>query len=131
MPSSTELEKRQSVIAHCLALNSSGLNQGTSGNISIRHDGGMLISPTSRPYASLTPEDIVFVDSAGQSHGKFAPSTEWRFHKDILDQRPEVSAVVHAHPSNCTTLAIMHKEIPPIHYMLAVFGGSTIRCAAL
>ena len=125
----SELAKREAVIAHCKALNSSGLNQGTSGNISIRHDGGMLISPTSRPYAELVPEDIVFVDAKGVPTGRHQPSSEWRFHKDILDSRADVEAVVHAHPSYCTTLAIMGMEIPPIHYMLAVFGGSTIRCA--
>lgn len=124
-----ELAKREAVIAYCNALNSSGLNQGTSGNISIRHEDGMLISPTSRPYSSLTPEDIVFVDENGQPSGKYAPSSEWRFHQDILISRPDVNAVVHAHPNYCTTLAIMGKEIPPVHYMLAVFGGPTIRCA--
>ena len=124
-----ELAKREAVIAYCNALNSTGLNQGTSGNISIRHDTGMLISPTSRPYSSLTPEDIVFVAADGTAEGKFSPSSEWRFHQDILLSRPDVNAVVHAHPTYCTTLAIMGKQIPPLHYMLAVFGGPTIRCA--
>lgn len=124
-----ERDKRQAIVEHCKALNRSGLNQGTSGNISIRHDEGMLISPTSRSYDTLTPEDIVFVDSEGASTGPFAPSSEWRFHKDILQNRGDVNAVVHAHPTYCTTLAIMGHSIPPIHYMLAVFGGPTIRCA--
>ncbi|WP_171103303.1 class II aldolase/adducin family protein [Ruegeria sp. HKCCD7255] len=123
------MSKRKAIIAHCRALNSSGLNQGTSGNISIRHQDGMLISPTSRPYDSLQPEDIAFVDQNGKATGKFAPSSEWHFHLDILLQRPDVNAVVHAHPTYCTTLAIMGKEIPPIHYMIAAFGGATIRCA--
>ena len=124
-----EMEKRQAVIEFCRALNSTGLNQGTSGNISIRHKDGMLISPTSRPYSSLEPEDIVFVDAEAKSTGKYEPSSEWRFHKDILDSRQDVNAVVHAHPAYCTTLAIMGMRIPAIHYMLAVFGGPTIRCA--
>ena len=124
-----EMEKRQAVIEFCRALNSTGLNQGTSGNISIRHKDGMLISPTSRPYSSLEPEDIVFVDAEANPTGKYEPSSEWRFHKDILDSRRDVNAVVHAHPTYCTTLAIMGMRIPAIHYMLAVFGGPTIRCA--
>ena len=124
-----ELAKRKAVIEFCRALNSTGLNQGTSGNISIRHEEGMLISPTSRPYGTLAPEDIVFVSHDGTATGKYAPSSEWRFHKDILVNRPDVNAVVHAHPTYCTTLAIMGHEIPPIHYMLAVFGGPNIRCA--
>lgn len=126
---SEENQKRQAVIDHCLKLNSSGLNQGTSGNISIRHGDGLLISPTSRPYESLTPEDIVFLDMEGTAHGPWKPSSEWRFHRDILAERPEVGAVVHAHPTFCTTLAIMGMAIPAIHYMIAIFGGPTIRCS--
>ena len=61
--------------------------------------------------------------------GDGRPSTEWRFHLDILRARPEVNAVVHAHPIYCTTLAIMERSIPPIHYMVCAAGGDTIRCA--
>ena len=57
------------------------------------------------------------------------PSSEWRFHRDILKARPDVEAVVHAHPTYCTALAIMGMEIPPVHYMIACAGGDTIRCA--
>ena len=124
-----ERDKREAIVEYCKALNRTGLNQGTSGNICIRHNEGMLISPTSRSYDSLMPEDIVFVDNDGISSGHFAPSSEWRFHRDILLNRSDVNAVVHAHPTYCTILAIMGRSIPPIHYMLAVFGGPTIRCA--
>ncbi|MDJ0612195.1 MAG: class II aldolase/adducin family protein [Rhizobiaceae bacterium] len=125
----TERNKRQSIIDHCLEMNRSGLNQGTSGNISVRHEDGLLITPTSIPYESLSPEDIVFLDANAEPHGPHKPSSEWRFHKDILDARPEANSVVHAHPTYCTTLAIMGMEIPAIHYMLAVFGGPNIRLA--
>lgn len=124
-----EAMSRQAIIDHCLTMNASGLNQGTSGNISIRHENGMLISPTSRPYESLIPADITFVDKDGGARGPWAPSSEWRFHHDIYECRREVGAIVHAHPMFCTTLAIMGMEIPAIHYMIAVFGGATIRCA--
>ena len=123
------LSKRHAIIDHCRKMNSSGLNQGTSGNISIRHDNGLLISPSGRPYDGLTPDDIVFLDMDGTAHGRWAPSSEWRFHRDILQNRPDANAVVHAHPTFCTALAIMGRDIPPIHYMIAVFGGSDIRCA--
>lgn len=121
--------KRRAIIAHCLLLNSNGLNQGTSGNISIRHGDGMLITPSAIPYAALTPQDIIQVGPDGTAHGPHKPSSEWRFHKDILDSRADVNAVVHAHPTYCTTLAIMGHQIPAIHYMIAVFGGAPIRCA--
>ena len=124
-----ELGKRQAVIAHCLKMNSAGLNQGVTGNISIRHGGGMLVSPTSTPYDSLTPEMIAFVHMDGRAEGPIAPSSEWRFHRDILAARSDVNAIVHAHPTYCTVLAIHGREIPAVHYMVSIFGGSNVRVA--
>ncbi len=125
----TETEKRKAVIAHCLKMNRSGLNQGTSGNISIRHGDGMLITPTSTPYEDLIPESIAYVHMDGSADGPLAPSSEWRFHRDILAVRDDVDAIVHAHPTYCTILAIHGRGIPAIHYMIAVFGGPDIRVA--
>ena len=110
-------------------MNALGINQGTSGNISIRHGDGLLITPTSVPYEAMTSEQIVFMDMSGGFAEGQRPSSEWRFHLDILRARPEVGAVVHAHPTYCTILAIMGLEIPPIHYMIAAAGGENIRCA--
>lgn len=124
-----ERQKREAIVEYCLAMNSSGLNQGMSGNISIRHADGLLISPSSRPYHSLAPADISYVEMDGSPHGPWPPSSEWHFHRDILKTRTDVNAVVHAHPTYCTTLAIMGLEIPPIHYMMAIFDGPNIRCA--
>ena len=110
-------------------MNALGINQGTSGNISVRHGDGLLITPTSVPYEAMTPEQIVFMGMNGAFADGARPSSEWRFHLDILRARPEVDAVVHAHPTYCTILAIMGLEIPPIHYMIAAAGGPNIRCA--
>ena len=124
-----ETRKRQAIIDACRRMNALGINQGTSGNISVRHGDGLLIAPTGVPYESMTPDQIVFMGLDG-SHAKTQkPSSEWRFHLDILRSRSEVEAVVHAHPIYCTILAIMGLEIPPIHYMIAVAGGDNIRCA--
>ena len=125
----SDLEARQAIIDACIEMNAVGINQGTSGNISLRHGDGMLISPTSTPYDTLRPEDIVFMGWDGEVDGRLPPSSEWRFHLDIMKARPEVNAVVHAHPTYCTTIAIMGRKIPAIHYMVAVAGGSDIRCA--
>jgi L-fuculose-phosphate aldolase len=129
MSTTNDREKRQSIIKACLQMNQLGINQGTSGNISLRHEGGMLITPTSTPYESMQVEQIVFMNLDGSLDAKQRPSSEWRFHRDILKARPEVNAVVHAHPPYATILAIMGLEIPPIHYMVACAGGDTIRCA--
>jgi L-fuculose-phosphate aldolase len=129
MSSKGDREKRQSIIDACLRMNALGINQGTSGNISLRHEDGMLITPTSVPYETMRPEQIVYMGLDGAFDPAQRPSSEWRFHLDILRARPEVDAVVHAHPPYSTILAIMGLEIPPVHYMIACAGGDTIRCA--
>ena len=122
-------KKRQSIIDACRSMNALGINQGTSGNISLREGEGMLITPTSMPYDAMTPDDIIEMRLDGKVVGNGRPSTEWRFHRAILAARPEVNAIVHAHPTYSTTLAIMERDIPAIHYMVAAAGGDSIRCA--
>jgi L-fuculose-phosphate aldolase len=129
MPPTKDREKRQSIIDACLRMNVLGINQGTSGNISLRHGDGMLVTPTSTPYEAMKPEQIVYMHLDGNHDPAQRPSSEWRFHRDILKARPEVQAIVHAHPPYSTMLAIMGMEIPPVHYMVAIAGGDTIRCA--
>lgn len=121
--------KRQAIIDACRRMNALGINQGTSGNISVRHDDGLLITPTSVPYEQMRTDQIVAMGMDGVFAEGQRPSSEWRFHLDILRARPEINAVVHAHPAYATILAIMGLEIPPIHYMVAVAGGDSIRCA--
>jgi L-fuculose-phosphate aldolase len=129
MSTTNDRAKRQSIINACLQMNALGINQGTSGNISLRHEEGMLITPTSTPYEAMQPEQIVLMNLDGPLDAEQRPSSEWRFHRDILKARPEVNAVVHAHPPYATILAIMGLSIPPVHYMIACAGGDTIRCA--
>jgi len=129
MSTTNDRAKRQSIINACRQMNASGINQGTSGNISLRHEGGMLITPTSTPYEAMQPEQIVFMNLEGPLDATQRPSSEWRFHRVILKARPEVNAVVHAHPPYATILAIMGLSIPPVHYMIACAGGDTIRCS--
>lgn len=120
---------RRNVIAVCRELTRRGLTHGTSGNVSVRRDGEMLISPTGMEYETLEPADIVLMDFDGAHHGRRRPSSEWRFHRDILVSRPDVSAVVHTHSLHAVSLACTGRGIPPFHYMVAVAGGSDIRCA--
>lgn len=124
-----EKDKRQAIIDACRRMNALGINQGTSGNISVRHREGLLITPTSTPYDSMTVDQIVYMRMDGSYAPEQKPSSEWRFHLDILRSRNEADAVVHAHPTYCTIIAIMGLEIPSIHYMIAVAGGDNIRCA--
>ena len=120
---------RQSIIDGCLWMQESGLNQGTSGNISVRVDGGMLITPSAVPYAGMTPEMIVKLPLVAPPTSDQNPSTEWRFHQAALIARPDVNAVVHAHPAHATAVAVQRRSIPAIHYMVAAFGGTDVPCA--
>ena len=122
---------RQSIIDSCLEMNAIGLNQGTSGNISVRFGDRMLITPSAVPYTQMTPDLIAALplDDGEAWEGPRKPSSEWRFHLDILNARPEIGAVVHAHPTYCTALAMLREDIPAAHYMIAAFGGTTVRCS--
>jgi L-fuculose-phosphate aldolase len=123
------LALREAMIATARRMNASGLNQGTSGNLSQRVEDGFLLTPTGMDYDSLEPEDLVLMRFDGSHEGRRAPSSEWRFHRDILAARPEVGAVLHAHSMFCTTLACLRRGLPSFHYMVAVAGGVDIRCA--
>ncbi|MGZ5259209.1 MAG: class II aldolase/adducin family protein, partial [Burkholderiales bacterium] len=120
---------RASIVATALAMNGAGINRGKSGNVSARADGGFLITPSGLPYEETQPADIVHVAADGRASGPRAPSSEWRFHRDIYAARPEVNAIVHTHAPFATTLACLDRGIPPFHYMVAVAGGKDIRCA--
>jgi len=106
-----------------------GLNRGTAGNVSLRDGDGFLVTPSGMAAEVMTPRDMVWMSFDGTVEGARKPSSEWRFHRDILAARPEVGAVVHTHSTFATTMACLRREIPPFHYMIAVAGGETIRCA--
>ena len=126
-----EADLRQQLVAVGRRMNASGINQGTSGNLSVRIPGGMLITPSSLPYEQMEPADLVALDLQGrplEPHPR-RPSSEWRLHADILASRPELQAVLHCHSIHATALACHGRAIPPFHYMTAVAGGDDIRCA--
>lgn len=124
-----ELALRAELIEACRSMNRLGINKGTSGNISVRHGDGFLISPTGIPYDKLLPEHVVAMNWDATYAGDVLPSSEWRFHRDILLARPDLNAVVHTHSTYATALSILGRDIPAIHYVIAAAGGSTIRCA--
>jgi L-fuculose-phosphate aldolase len=121
------LDIRQKIIATCLEMTKQGINQGTAGNVSYRIEDGLLITPTSLPYEVMTPEDIVHLKWDGSFTGRHRPSSEWRFHRDILKNREDVNVVLHNHATYTTVLATHERSIPPFHYMTAVAGGHDIR----
>ena len=131
MPTTSPLREQlaQQVIDSCLAMNAQGINQGSAGNVSVRFDDGFLITPSGMAYDRLRPEHIVLVDLQGNCNDELNPSSEWRMHRDIYVNRPEAGAVLHAHPTFATALSCLRVDIPAFHYMVAVAGGDSIRCA--
>ncbi|MBS9721378.1 class II aldolase/adducin family protein [Tianweitania sp. BSSL-BM11] len=120
---------RTELIEACRSMNRLGINKGTSGNISVRNGDGFLISPTGIPYDKLEPEHVVQMNWDATFAGDVLPSSEWRFHRDILQARPDLKSVVHTHSTFATSVSILEKDIPAVHYSIAAAGGSSIRCA--
>ncbi len=128
LPSPEDQDLRRAVIDTCLEAGRRGINHGSSGNASVRVDGGMLVTASALAYGAMEPNDVVFVDTTGRSHGHRRPSSEWPFHHAIYAQRPDVGAVVHLHSPAATALATLRRGIPAFHYMVALAGGP-IRCS--
>ena len=131
MGTKKEKDLRAAIVAQCRAMNAAGLSPGTAGNISARFGDAMLITPASVPYDLLRPEMIALMPLNGE-YGAWAgllkPSTEWRFHLDIMRARPDVGAIIHNHAPYCTTLATLNRPILASHYIIAQFGGPVVEC---
>ncbi|MEE8056003.1 MAG: class II aldolase/adducin family protein [Gammaproteobacteria bacterium] len=121
---------RVEIIGFARAMNQCGLNQGTSGNVSARIQGGFLITPTGISYEVIEAKDIVEMEIDGHGPpGQLKPSSEWYFHRAILVARDDANAVIHVHSPYATALACTGRGIPAFHYMVAFAGGNSIRCA--
>jgi L-fuculose-phosphate aldolase len=123
-----EDEKRRSLVEASRRAVRTGMNGGTTGNMSLKHGTGMLITPTGIAPDCLEHDQIVEVSLDGQWTGTWRPSSEWAIHARIYRQTA-AQAVVHAHPDNCVALSCLRLPIPPFHYMVAGFGGDEIPCA--
>lgn len=127
-------ELAAAVLATARAMNASGINRGSAGNVSARCAGGFVVTPTGMDYATCDEADMVQLGMDGTPVARAAapprkPSSEWRFHRDIYAARPEAGAVVHAHSPFATALACQGVAVPAFHYMVARFGGADVRCA--
>jgi len=123
---------RTRLIDAARAMNRSGINQGTSGNLSLRIGAGMLITPSGLAYDRLQTDDIVYLQLDGDGMpeaGGRKPSSEWRIHRDVYRARPDALAILHAHPVHSVALACLRRPLPAFHYMVAVAGGRDVRCA--
>ena len=126
--------EREQLLKIAQKLIATGLNKGTAGNASVRCEGGFLVTPSGMAVEDMSASSMIKMQFDGSYEAEkiqpnIKPSSEWRFHCDILKSRPEINAVIHTHSMFATTLACLHKDIPPFHYMIAVTGADTIRCA--
>jgi L-fuculose-phosphate aldolase len=118
------------IIKYSKMLNSRKLSALRSGNISVRYKNGFLITPSGKKYSSLKNKDIVFVSLDGSfDKKKGIPSSEWKFHQDIYNNKKGAKSIVHAHSTNATAVSAHKRGIPPFHYMVAMAGGNDIKCA--
>ncbi len=124
-------EVRITLLETYRALLAAGLGIGTSGNVSCRVDGGMLITPTGIAPAAMSAEQLVALDLDGNplSEDQLLPSSEWHMHAAIYAARADAQAIVHCHSRFATTLACAQRSIPAIHYMIAVAGAREIPLA--
>jgi L-fuculose-phosphate aldolase len=126
-----EDEGRAQIVAAAKELERLGLNHGSAGNLSLRVDDAALITPSGVASRELHPglmARMALADSNGAYEGPLPPSSEWRFHLDIYRARPDVNAIAHMHSPYATTLATLRRDIPAVHYMIAAFGGPSVRC---
>ena len=125
---SNERELRAALLDVSRRMVELGLNRGTAGNASVRCGEGLLITPSALPVSEMTASNMVQMTLDGKVLQGGKPSSEWRFHCDILKARPEIGAVLHSHSPFATTLASLRREVPAVHYMIALAGGDSIRC---
>ncbi|MFD9900968.1 class II aldolase/adducin family protein [Mesorhizobium sp. NPDC059025] len=125
---SVEADKRAELSHLYRELDRAGLIFLAAGNISVRHEHGMLISPAGASAETIGPESFVRTDMDGRCAEGQRPSSEWSMHAAIYRAFPRAEAVVHTHSDHCVAMACTNQALPPFHYMLAAFGGGDVRC---
>jgi L-fuculose-phosphate aldolase len=128
MSDANEAGLRAALLATSRRMVELGLNRGTSGNASVRCRENILITPSALPVSEMSEQDLVLLEPDGKVAKGGKPSSEWRFHCDILNARPDIGAVLHMHSPFATTLACLGRDMPAVHYMIAMAGGDSIRC---
>lgn len=128
MNDKTEPQLRSALLDTSRRMVELGLNRGTAGNASVRCGNAILITPSALPVAEMSEQDIVLLAADGKILQGRKPSSEWRFHRDIFNARPEIGAVLHMHSTFATTIACLGRDVPAVHYHIAIAGGDTIRC---
>ena len=120
---------RDDVVWLYKAAAAAGLIVGSSGNVSARASGGMVITPSGGDPETVTAVDLAGVGLDGVRLDGGTPSSEWAMHAAVYRECPEAGFVVHTHADACTALACLGSGLPAFHYMVVQFGGVDVRCA--
>lgn len=128
MTEASEADLREELARQYRYVESIGLNELASGNLSCRFADGMLISASGATAQSISAETVVEVSLDGQWRGPRKPSSEWRMHAAIYARHPDARAVVHTHSDHCVALSCHGRPLPGFHYLVGVFGGTDVPC---
>lgn len=122
-PRNPPLDTRQGLVRAARRLIADGLSIGTSGNLSVRVEDAVAITPSGMPYDEMAAEDIAIVSLDGvQVDGSRAPSSELAMHLGIYHDT-RAMAVIHTHSPYATAVAAACEELPAVNYMIAALGG--------
>ena len=125
-------EMRQAVCDWSKQSYAEKLFAGTSGNLSVydKEQDVMVITPTSVPYETITPEDMVVLRlDGGILEGNYRPSSEWRMHAAVYQAKPEVGAIIHTQSPYATAFAVNNRGIPTILIEMVPFLGGDVPLA--
>lgn len=126
-------KERLAVCEYAVRMWQAGFAIGSAGNVSMRapDEGRYIITPSSIPYEKLTPDQIVVVDDDEELlEGERAPSFETPIHLAVYRAREDVNAVFHTHSRYATTLAVLHRGIPPVVDEMVVYIGGAVELAS-
>lgn len=122
------LHPRDQLVAIMNRIYHSGMTTLSGGNLSILDDNGDIwITPAGVDKGKLTPQDIMCVSVDGRIAGPHRPSSELPFHRAIYAARPDLRAIVHAHPPALVSFSIARKVpetavIPQVHRICGPVG---------
>lgn len=114
---------REDVVTACARLAEAGLVIGTAGNVSMRAEGHVVVTPTGAVFGEMRAEDITVVTPAGTHVEGLPPTSELGLHL-LVYERTNAGAVVHTHAPYATALSCVVDEVPAVHYSMLAFGGS-------
>lgn len=120
--------QRDDVIRAARSLFDRGLTHGSTGNISVRGEGGILVTPTGSSLGTVTADELSLIDDRGRHLAGAAPSKEAFLHAAVLRARPGAQAVVHTHSTHAAAVSCLadldpSDALPPLTAYFAMRIG--------